>query len=140
MSAALIKLASGLYQPLVGWGYALPITTRSSRIIRLVELRSIVKITSRFGPNQRAGEGDDNQNFDQNQHQTGNVSGYCGKPSSSLTQFIFSVTQMCSVGAKAWRSSKTASAIPAVLAFVRRANSRVPHFLQNTRSIASDEG
>jgi hypothetical protein len=32
----------------------------------------------------------------------GTVAGYCGKPSSSLTQSIFSETQMCSVGANAF--------------------------------------
>ena len=32
----------------------------------------------------------------------GTVSGYCGRPSSSFTQLIFSLSQMCSVGANAF--------------------------------------
>ena len=65
--------------------------------------------------------------------------GYCGRPSSSLTQSIFSATQMCSVGAKALRSSNAASATPATAGFFRQANRRVPQILQKTRSSASDE-
>src|SRR5664279_3111375 len=45
--------------------------------------------------------------------QAGTVPGYCGRPSSSFTQSIFSETHICSVGAKALRSSKVASATPA---------------------------
>src|SRR5215470_13129885 len=64
----------------------------------------------------------------------GTPSPYCVRPSSSLTQCIFSETQMCSVGAKALRSSNTASATPAAEPSVRQENSRVPQRLQNTRS------
>jgi len=67
-------------------------------------------------------------------HQAGFVPGYCGKPSSSLTQSIFSATQMCSVGANALRSSNTASATPAAEPLLRQENSRVPQALQKTRS------
>src|SRR3974390_884123 len=69
----------------------------------------------------------------------GGIAGYCGRPSSSFSHAIFSVTQMCSVGAKALRSSKVASATPAAVPFRRQANSRVPQALQNTRSSVSDE-
>src|SRR6187402_3290266 len=47
---------------------------------------------------------------------------------------------ICSVGAKALRSSKVASATPTTVPLVRRENSRVPQSLQNTRSSASDDG
>jgi hypothetical protein len=57
------------------------------------------------------------------------VSGYCGRPSSSFTQFIFSLTQMCPVGANALRSSNTAGATPAAVPFFRQQNRRVPHVL-----------
>src|SRR6476619_92743 len=70
----------------------------------------------------------------------GAVPGHCGRPSSSLTQSIFSVTHMWSVGAKALRSSNAASATPATAGFFRQANSRVPQVLQKTRSSTSDEG
>jgi len=56
------------------------------------------------------------------------------------TQSIFSETQMCSVGAKALRSSNTASATPTTVPLLRRENSRVPHALQKIRSSASDDG
>src|SRR5260370_41895241 len=69
----------------------------------------------------------------------GAVHGYCGRPSSSLTHSIFSVTHMWSVGAKALRSSNAASATPATAGFFRQANRRVPQILQTTRSRTSDE-
>src|ERR1700730_8066135 len=69
----------------------------------------------------------------------GAVPGYCGRPSSSLTQCIFSVTHMWKVGANALRSSNAASATPTTAGFFRQANSRVPQALQKTRSSASDE-
>src|SRR5277367_5575975 len=72
--------------------------------------------------------------------QAGTASGYCGKPSSSVTQCIFSLTQMCSVGLNALRSSKTASATPAAVPLRRQENNRVPQALQKTRSSTSEEG
>src|ERR1019366_1878306 len=71
--------------------------------------------------------------------QAGTVPGYCGRPSSSFSQAIFSETQMCSVGAKALRSSKVSSDTPAAVPLRPQENSRVPQVLQNTRSIASEE-
>src|SRR5262245_25626312 len=68
------------------------------------------------------------------------VVGYCGRSSSSFSQLIFSDTQMCSVGAKALRSSKVASATPARVPLRRQENNRVPQLLQNTLSSASEEG
>jgi hypothetical protein len=46
---------------------------------------------------------------------------------------------MCSVGVKALRSSKVASATPARVPLRRQENKRVPQVLQNTRSMFSDE-
>ena len=47
----------------------------------------------------------------------------------SFTQLIFSLIQMCPVGANALRSSNTASATPAAVTFFRWQNRRVPHGL-----------
>ena len=56
------------------------------------------------------------------------------------TQAIFAETQMCSVGAKALRSSNVASATPIAVPLLRRENSLVPQTLQNTRSMVSEDG
>src|SRR3954447_4056989 len=71
--------------------------------------------------------------------QAGAAPGYCNRPSSSFTHSIFSETQLCSVGANAFRSSNVANATPATVPFLLQANSRVPQDLQNTRSSLSEE-
>ena len=63
---------------------------------------------------------------------------YWGSSSSSFTQSISSETQMCSVGEKALRSSKAASARDHRRG-LRQANSLVPQILQKTRSSVSEE-
>ena len=69
----------------------------------------------------------------------GDFCGCCGRPSSNLNQATFSETQICSVGANRSLSLKAAKAMPMYVPFVRRANIRVPHSRQNTRSRACGE-